>query len=40
MRQVCTEVLATLNEKTVELELAQQLEAAALADEYFVKVVS
>merc|ERR1712196_228474 len=37
MRDVCTEVLATLPNKSVQLELAQQLEKAALADEYFAK---
>ena len=37
MRGVCQEVLATLDTKSPQLELAQQLEAAALADEYFVK---
>ena len=37
MRGVCQEVLATLAKKSPQLELAQQLEAAALADEYFVK---
>jgi len=37
MRSVCADVLATLPTKSPQLELAQKLEAAALADEYFVQ---
>ena len=37
MRGVCAEVLATLERKSPLLDLAQQLEAAALADDYFKK---
>jgi len=36
MRGVCADVLATLPNKTPLLDLAEQLEAAALQDEYFV----
>lgn len=38
MRQVCAEVLSTVDTTlNVKLQLAQQLEQAALTDEYFVK---
>jgi citrate synthase len=37
MRGVCADVLASVKSPTPELELAKQLEAAALQDEYFVK---
>ena len=37
MRQVCAEVLTTVDTRlNVKLQLAQQLEQAALTDEYFV----
>ena len=37
MRKVCAEVLASLEATSPQLALAQQLEKAALADDYFVK---
>jgi len=37
MRGICADVLSTLPTPSAQLELAQKLEAAALADEYFVQ---